>query len=336
MDQVHSLVISRPDSIGDVVLTLPLAGRIKEAYPHIHVYFLGQPYTRAVIEQCSHVDAWIDADGLSRLPVPPDLLIHVLPRPSIAWDAVRMGVPWRVGTTRRLYHWLTCNRWVSLSRKNSSLHEAQLNLQLLAPLGIDTELSLDAIAGYYGLQPGDPLPADLQNRIDPQRYNLLLHPKSAGSAREWPLNRFGELVERLDPQRFNIMVTGTAKEKSLIQPFLDRYGDRIQDLTGLMDLRQLIRFIYEADGLLANSTGPLHLAAALGKQALGIYPPITPMHPGRWAPIGPHAKYFVEPIACEACRSQPASCACIQAIAPAPIIDTLQSYYAQKFAKPHG
>ena len=81
---------------------------------------------------------------------------------------------------------------------------------------------------------------------------------------------------------------------------------------------QFLAFIAAADGLVAGSTGPLHLAAALGRHALGLYPPIRPMHPGRWAPLGPHADYLVfDKPNCADCRAQPAACACIKALAPA-------------------
>ncbi|MFC7667381.1 glycosyltransferase family 9 protein [Hymenobacter humi] len=72
-----------------------------------------------------------------------------------------------------------------------------------------------------------------------------------------------------------------------------------------------------ADGLVAGSTGPLHLAAALGRHALGLYPPIRPMHPGRWAPLGPRAGFMVfDKPSCEDCRTEPAACRCIRAIEP--------------------
>jgi ADP-heptose:LPS heptosyltransferase len=69
--------------------------------------------------------------------------------------------------------------------------------------------------------------------------------------------------------------------------------------------------------LVAGSTGPLHLAAALGRHALGLYPPIRPMHPGRWGPLGAHAGFMVfDKPNCEDCRTQPAACTCIRAIEP--------------------
>jgi ADP-heptose:LPS heptosyltransferase len=52
-----------------------------------------------------------------------------------------------------------------------------------------------------------------------------------------------------------------------------------------------------ADGVVAASTGPLHLAALAGTRALGLFSPQRPIHPGRWAPIGPHADVVVAPAA---------------------------------------
>ncbi len=51
-------------------------------------------------------------------------------------------------------------------------------------------------------------------------------------------------------------------------------------MTGRLDFTQLIAFIANAMMLLvATSTGQLHIAAALGKRAIGLYPSIRPMHP---------------------------------------------------------
>jgi ADP-heptose:LPS heptosyltransferase len=92
-----------------------------------------------------------------------------------------------------------------------------------------------------------------------------------------------------------------------------------------MNLDELISFIASADGLIANSTGPLHLAAALGKDALGIYPPMRPIHPGRWAPVGPKATVFSLDKYCVDCRKTPASCHCIAEVAPSLLKNLLDS-----------
>lgn len=86
-----------------------------------------------------------------------------------------------------------------------------------------------------------------------------------------------------------IFVTGTESEGQQIRKDF-RFSDSIIDLTGKMNLHELIAFINATNGLVAASTGPLHLSAALGKIAIGLYSTLRPIHPGRWAPLGPKAK----------------------------------------------
>ena len=134
-----SLIISRTDSIGDVVLTLPMAGYIKKYFPHCKIIFLGRNYTRDVVALSQFVDEFVSWDDVeARKNLKADCIIHVFPVKEIAQQAKQNGIKLRVGTTNRLYHWMTCNRLISLSRKNSPLHESQLNLQLLKFLRIPT------------------------------------------------------------------------------------------------------------------------------------------------------------------------------------------------------
>jgi ADP-heptose:LPS heptosyltransferase len=55
-----------------------------------------------------------------------------------------------------------------------------------------------------------------------------------------------------------------------------------------------MRFIQQADGRLACSTGPLHIPAAVGNRALGLYPGARPQNPVRWGPIGIRAETITD------------------------------------------
>jgi ADP-heptose:LPS heptosyltransferase len=322
--KTSTIILSRTDAIGDAVLTLPMAGVLRSLYPGCRILFLGRSYTEAVVAACVHIDQFLNWDEWKALPpaeaaramaaIGADTIVHVFPDKRIASLAKRAGLPQRIGTTNRLYHWLTCNRLVRLSRKNSQLHEAQLNLKLLVPLGAKKDYSLDEIGGLYGLTRLAPLPEAMAVLLDPKRFNLVLHPKSRGSAREWGLDNFSQLIRLLPQDRFKIFISGTAAEGALMES-LFRDFPFVTDLTGRLSLGELIAFLAKVDGLVAASTGPLHLAAALGIHALGIYPPIRPMHPGRWGPVGPRAEVFVRPDDCAACRKT-ADCRCMRGIAP--------------------
>ena len=306
-----------------------MAAVLKRLFPGTKIGFIGRPYTRPVIMACEYIDEFIDRDNFLNQPVTvcglqPDTIIHVFPDAKIAVRAQKIGIRLRVGTTNRVYHWITCNKLVKLSRRHSNLHEAQLNLQLLEPFGYNKDLSLQEIGNLFGITRLQPLPDRLSSLLQTGKFNLILHPKSQGSAREWGLDNFITLIRLLDKHRYHIFISGTAKERSLLDPLFEKAGNDVTDITGQMDLDEFISFIAQADGLVANSTGPLHIAAALRKHAFGIYPPMRPIHPGRWAPAGPKAHIFVLDKICNDCRKNSHCCHCMMEITPAAIKTVLE------------
>jgi ADP-heptose:LPS heptosyltransferase len=66
--------------------------------------------------------------------------------------------------------------------------------------------------------------------------------------------------------------------------------------------------------VVAASTGPLHVAAGAGAHALGLFPPTPPIHPGRWAPVGPRAEWLTAPTVCASHTGGGATCECMRAI----------------------
>lgn len=326
------ILISRTDSIGDVVLTLPMAGIIKQFMPESRIVFLGRNYTQEVIALSEHVDEFISYDELLKLPAEEKVnafknihashIIHVFPVKEIAQLAKQARIPKRIGTTNRLWHWFTCNIKVKLSRKNSDLHEAQLNTKLLEPLGIKQNFSLEELAGAYGFTRVPALESQFEVLLSPGKTKVILHPKSKGSAREWGLDNFSKLISALDKTRYSIYISGTAQEGELVRPLLEKHPE-VTDLTGKLSLRQFIAFIYRCDALVAASTGPLHMAAALEKKAVGLFAPMRPIHPGRWKPIGKQASYLVLDKDCTDCK-QTKNCHCIREIAAQDVIKHLE------------
>ena len=322
------ILISRTDRIGDAVLALPLCGLLK-ARLGAHVIFLGSAYTRAVLEASDAVDTiveWDDmlppADQLARIAeARADVVLHVFPRPAIARAAWAARIPWRCGTSHRLYHWLYCNRLEPLGRKRSSLHEAQLNVRVARSLLDAAALALppDALAPYGRLCARVQVPAPIADLLQPDRFTLVVHPKSFESAREWPLSHYRALVNALPPDRFRVLITGTRKEGEAMHEWLSALPPHAHDVTGRTTLAELIALLGAVDGVVAASTGPLHIAAAAGTPVLGLYPRRSPMNVGRWAPLGPYASTLVPPTPCAHCgagtRVRPVdSCACVEAV----------------------
>jgi heptosyltransferase III len=305
IDKPKHIVISRTDSIGDVALTLPLAGILKEKFPQAKISFLGNTYTKPVIESCEHVDEiweWAELQKLNQQEQVDflkskniDVFIHVFPRKEIAKLVKKAKIAHRIGTSHRLFHLFTCNHKPSFTRKNSDLHEAQLNIKLLSPLGISRDFSLEELATFATFNIIQPLPSELQKLLSPEKKNIILHPKSQGSAREWALENYIELAAELDPTKYNIFFTGTEKEGLLFRNFIPKKPN-VFDVSGKMTLYELISFIKSADVLIAASTGPLHLAGLTGIHAFGLFASTRPTHAGRWKPLGNQVYIFEEKI----------------------------------------
>lgn len=318
MSSLHQhIIISRTDNLGDVMLTLPLAGFLKQYAPKTRISFLGKSYTEPLIACCRHIDDFIDraqvlADPKLLGTLQADAIIFVFPDKAIAQAAAQAGIPLRVGSGHRWWHWLYANKWVFFSRKKSELHEAQLNFKLLKALGIEKIPSLESLSHWYGFE-APALEASFQDILSAESPNVILHPKSKGSAREWPLAYYEALVQQ-HPE-YHFIVTGTAEEGTrIVAENKDFFAaPNVSNASGKLSLLQLIALIGRCDALVACSTGPLHIAAALGIRAVGIYPPIRPMHPGRWQALGKGVEILVLDKNCEDCR-QGGACACIQAI----------------------
>lgn len=332
-DKTLRVIISRTDNIGDVILALPMAGFIKKYYSNAWVMFMGKPYTRDIVSLSTYVDEYIDGEEIKNLPKTDalqklkafhaDVFIHAFPDKKLARLAYKAGIRKRIGTFGRFFHVLYCNKTVFFTRRRSSLHEAQLNLKLLKPLGISGNVSLNEISEKYRIAMPIKKSEKQNELIDENRFNLILHPFSKGSAREWSPENYKRLIRLLPQEKYKIFITGTASDSQKIKTLFENVSGLYQDVSGMFSLSELIAFIGCADGLIACSTGPLHIAAALGKTAIGIYPPIRPMHPGRWAPLGKKAAVICLGKECSDCRNK-TSCACIDAITPEMVFEKLE------------
>ncbi len=309
------IIISRTDSIGDVMLTLPLAVALRQKFPGAYIIFLGRTYTEPVIRCCSAVDEFADWDEIQHSvekmrSLNADVILHVFPRSNIASMARRAGTPLRIGTSHRLYHFLTCNKLINLGRKSSDLHEAQLNLKLGVALGLKEDFSIDELKEMNLLDKIPVLGED--GLINKSRRNIILHPSSRGSAREWHPDNFSALIRSLPADKFKIFISGTKEEGEDLKAFIHAHSG-VTDITGKHDLSQFISFISRCDALVAASTGPLHIAAALGIKAIGIFPPMRPIHKERWGPIGKKALALSVDKSCSDCRKS-GDCACMRLV----------------------
>jgi len=290
------LLIVRTDRIGDVVLSLPTVTALRRAFPRAHLAALVQPSVQEVVACQPDLDS-ILLDGplergwrgffrlvirLRRERFDAAVLLHPTWRLALA---LRLsGIRIRAGTAYRAYSFLF-NRQVREHRKVSQKHESEYNLSLARAVGADArrvEFRLNvpntAAAAVRSFLNGTP--------IGFRRPLVVLHPGSRGSALDWPPTRFADLADRLAEAGVPVVLTGGENEIDAVDRIVRQSASKPVSAAGRFDLKGLCALLKRADLLVSNSTGPLHLAHALGTEVVGFYPPLTPAHPRRWGPYG--------------------------------------------------
>lgn len=299
--KVHpkNILICRNDALGDTILALPCCGIIKKYYPQSRIYFLGRTYTKEAALLSKHVDEFINYDEIKDLPTPElaaffktrniNTALVLRMEKHLSLFVKRSGIRYRIGNLHIMRHITACNRFASYSRK-IGLNEAQLNLKMLTPLGIHEVPPREQLPDHYGIEHVPELDAELKALLSDKKFNLVLHPMTTGNGPAWQEKYYQELIRKLDTSRFKIFVSGSTGDNKKIAQW-DVWNENVVNISGRTPLAELIAFIAHADGLIAGSTGPLHIAAALGIHTLGLYPSVPSGKAGwKWGPVGSYAE----------------------------------------------
>jgi len=306
----EKFLLVRTDRIGDVILSTPVAVALKQHFPQARIFFLVRSYTKEIVECHPAVDGilveeefgnWFKA--LQRLREE-NFGTAIFLHPEAKWAVLSWlaGIPQRIGTGFRAYS-VFFNRRVFEHRKVSRRHEVEYNLSLLRPLGI--EKPEVKFLFTIPLEAEERIEALLANQgVDPNQPLVILHPGSGGSALNWPVQKFAQLADELFYQhKVRVVVTGVHSEKKLIDEFFRLTKAPVLRLDGQLSLKELGALLRRANLLIANSTGPLHLAVAMGTEVIGLYCPIRPCHPDRWGPYGKPTSVVMPPVGeCQKCN----------------------------------
>jgi len=133
-----------------------------------------------------------------------------------------------------------------------------------------------------------------------QRIEIALAPGAVGPSKRWPAGAYAELGRRLAAEGHRVWIVGGPGEQELAAEIAAAAPGEIADLTG-PDLRNAILALAAAQVAVSNDSGLLHVAAAIGTPAIGIFGPTSAM---LWAPLNPLAAVIEAPTAlpCRPCH----------------------------------
>jgi heptosyltransferase-2 len=159
-------------------------------------------------------------------------------------------------------------------------HQAYEYLELLTPSAAEGELEPPHLE-----LPEEAL-ASARKRIAPAvEPRVALIPGAArGPAKQWPREHFIELGRMLsEKKRCGIVVLGVSREAALCGDVATGIGPSAINLAGHTGLAEWIATLKVCDLVVANDSGGMHLAAAIGTPVVALYG-IT--DPSKTGPIG--------------------------------------------------
>jgi lipopolysaccharide heptosyltransferase II len=335
-----NLLIVRTDRIGDVVLSLPLAEIVKKHYPQCKITFLVRNYTKDILENHPFIDKVLllqeenkkvsilkNVKNIKSFNF--DSSIIVYPTFQTSFIIFLSGIKNRIGTGYRWYSFLF-NQKIFEHRKYAEKHELEYNVNLLDAFGIKENVKPGNV--NFNLAINKKSEEKVENLfkdygINNDKLIIIIHPGSGGSAIDFPVNKFKALVEEISKEdKFEILLTGNKQEMEMCENL--KVNNKIKNFAGILSLSELIALINKSDIFVANSTGPLHIAAALGKYTVGFYPNLLVCSAKRWGPYTSKKVIFSPKNECSDCKREQCSKAeCMNSIEVKDVVEEIDKIY---------
>jgi lipopolysaccharide heptosyltransferase II len=290
----------RLDNMGDVLMTTPAMRALKQSGGDRHLTLLTSssaaklaPFLNMVDDVWAYDAPWVKHPVVST-PEPDLAMIERLrearfdaaaiftvysqsPLPAALMCRLA-GIPLRLAHCRENPYELLTDRIAETEPHSGTRHEVVRQLALVQSVGAMTS---DERLGFEVRRQDRRAVAELLAAA--RRHHsvgrwLVIHPGATASSRRWPAERFGEAGAQLACDFDGVAVTGSHDEQALVAAVCARIGRKAVPLAGALSLGKLAALIERADLLVANNTGPVHIAAALGTPVVDLYALTNPQH----------------------------------------------------------
>lgn len=290
--EVHRIAVLRGGGLGDLILALPAVDALAAAYPDAEIVLLGSP-SHAVLLR----DRPSSVSRVEVLPIAPGIRDAGADGHGEGVDAFRARLA-RLGPID-----------LGVQLHGGGRHSNAF-LRTLAPrhtvgLATDDALPLDRtlpyvyyqhevmrwleVAALAGAAPvtieplirvtGTELAAVAEHLPDDGSPVAVIHPGASDPRRRWPPGRFAQLAAALLDDGAHVRIVGDAGDVELAERIVGEArrlsegpGDgRIAVLAGRLDIGETAALAASAAVMIANDSGPRHLAQAVGAATVGVF-----------------------------------------------------------------
>ncbi len=330
------ILILKPSSLGDVVQALPVLRLLKLHFPKSEIYW------------------WIDSRFSSLLKNDPDLSgIFTFERKRwsspVYWNEILHSV---VELRRHKFDWVIDLQGLARSGTFAWLANGKLlagvddpregasgfyDIRVPRPsyhthavdwyLKVLTFLQVPVHRDFTWLPKNDYANAVVQHRWPDASRSIILNPGARWMNKRWPAESYARLVCLLakDFPDTQFAILGSNADSRLAETITKVCPDRCIDLTGKTSLPEMVEWIRLSRLVVTNDTGPMHVAAALGKPVVAVFGPTEQRRTG---PYGQIDQILRVPLPCAPCLKDKCHfekpLECLHAISPERVRDEVR------------
>jgi heptosyltransferase-2 len=299
--------------LGDVVLTLPLVEALQRRFQGAQVDLLTVPAHAPLLGDQPGVCQVLTYDKRGTQRGPRGFVQVVRQVRARHYDlafaphrSVRSalllacsGIPRRIGFRR----WLTQRAFTATVIRPAGIHEVRRNMGLLDALGGDAAPTAPRLAvrvtaasrrqaqqcfAAHGVKRGECI--------------IGMIPGSQWGTKRWPAERFARLAQHLRRTAgARCVLFGAAQDRECGEAITAACDASMLDLIGHTTLQDLPAYLAWCRLVVCNDTGPMHIAAALGKPIVALFGPTTPAL--GFAPYGVLWEEASVALACRPCHA---------------------------------
>ena len=296
---IARLVLSRPDRIGDVVITSSGFAPVRVALPQAEIHFIAQPRMELLFRSHpalkSFVPVSIHTDATRRMELlaaqlrklKADCIVHLHSDPEVEWAAAAAEIPRRIGFRENGDKWLTES--LPFLKKRGDKHEGYYNFDLLELLGVPVPPKLVPHITPDGAAL-ERLASKLPAGLVPRAYAVLHVGAHVGKPRIAPEFFIAAARWLVKERGLYVILMGAEPTDENVTAILAGAGRTvswIHNLCGQTDLAESAFILRDAAVVFGRDSGPAHLAAAMGARTVTLMMDSEPANSGRrWTPLG--------------------------------------------------
>ncbi len=253
--------------IGDAIMSMPAIQACRAENPDAHIALLVKPYLKPLWEMSGVPDEIICLDGMvstsgilrkgryDKACILPNSFRSAL-LPTMAGIRRRVGLR---GDLRRAM----LTRVIPLSGG----HQANEYFPILAPSRVGSPCE------FPRLKIPDTAFQTLEIKIPTRGNYVVLMPGAArGASKMWPLKSFKTLAQKiLAETELSIVFAGGTADAEACEELAAALGDKTVSVAGCTNLQEWAALLKNSLVAVANDSGGMHLAAAVGAPIVGIY-----------------------------------------------------------------